>query len=104
MMFENVTIEISGIKRVVVDTEKVYARNDDNSWINMQNGKHIPDHLMIIRIKQMLRKPLVVYGDRVEPVFNDNTIRYKENIVIGYVHKYRAWVHGETLNIEKVIV
>jgi len=103
MMLTNVTIELSGIKRIVVDQTKVYERNADNTWTNKKNGKKIEDHKMMINIKGMLREHQPVYGDRVSTDFSRNRLKYTENILIGSVHKYRPWVHLETLNIERVL-
>jgi len=103
MILKNVTIELSGITRIVVDQTKVYVRKENRDWLNTNNGKTVPDHLMMRRIKTMLKETVEVMGDVVEVDSRSIRVRIVTNRGLGWLPKWRPWSNMETLNIERVI-
>lgn len=103
MILKNVTIELSGITRIVVDQTTVYIRKENHDWINTNNGKTIPDHLMMRRVKKMLKESIEIIGDVVDVDYRSIKMRILSNRGVGWLPKYRPWVNMETLNIERVI-
>ena len=104
MMFTNVTVELSGIKRIVVEQTKVYDRLPNNDWIERKTGKVVADHIMVQRIKKMLNVRSNVYGDLLRTDYHKSKVYLSKNVYAGSVKKYRMWINMETINIDKVIV
>lgn len=104
MMFVNTTVEVSGIKRIVVDQTKVYDRLSNNDWIEKKSGKIIKDHIMIQRVKKMLKETVDITGDIPHTDYNKGRILVSRNACIGVIKKYRLWVNMETINIDRNIV
>lgn len=104
MMFVNVTVELSGIKRIVIEQTKVYDRLSNNDWVEKKSGKIIKDHIMIQRVKKMLRENVDITGDLPYTDYNKGRIAVHKNVYIGEIKKYRLWVNMETINIDRNIV
>jgi hypothetical protein len=101
MMLTNVTIELSGMKNIVIDQTKVYSRDANNDWVERGKNKVILDHIMMRRIKKMLKEDVPVYGSQIRVNYTTGRVYEDDNCVIGHIKKYRLWTNMDTINIEK---
>lgn len=99
MMFRCINIELSGIKKIVIDQTKVYERLANNDWKQRSSDKIIPDHIMMIRVKKMLTEVTAVEIEEWD--FDYYTDKFVSRIKTVDVPKYRIWVNLETINIER---
>ena len=103
MILTNVTIELSGIKCIVIDQEKVFSRIENNDWRYTKTGKIIPDHIMMRRIKKMAAENQDIFGTQVRCDATRARIYVNDNARLGFLKRYRLWVNGDTINIDRII-